>query len=464
MRFQDYLQEKLQPSQFRDIVKLWKEAGVRQKFDHVFDKKDRIYEPYDGDTVAVEGNNVYKDIRKALRGEEYELQDYAKGLLFNPKTKKQIKFIKWVDGKIKHYKEYKLPDIKDEDKMRRSRQAVQNVIDKYEQLKKDFINDKTRAGTKGKLLICYSRHAYDIAGMSTDRGWTSCMALPGDKEKPHGGVNSDYVPVEIQAGTIIAYLIKEDDKNLQHPLGRMLIKPYFNDYHDDIYMVACTGGYGTVPDAMKRQVSKWAESLNKLIKPGFYKLSRDLESSNTGDTFKIKEFRDNPEDLKKNFPDLEIITNLKDLIPYFRQFIFSDVYQKHQDSWAVSLSHKGNILFDMKKIADSFNIDDMITLYRKSSYSAEQVRQKILRFSVVRESSKYIDMCVLTDLLSAVNKTDEDDDMPGNTLTDMKQWLDDYDLKFHLEERYPGNKLNQWFALFKKYYPKMRKVLVKATK
>lgn len=78
-----------------------------------------------------------------------------------------------------------------------------------------------------KKLICISDHAYDIAGMSTGRKWTSCMNIIN-------GCNREYVMKDIEYGTLVAYLILEDDLNLEAPLGRVLIKPYKlarKDYH-----------------------------------------------------------------------------------------------------------------------------------------------------------------------------------------------------------------------------------------
>ena len=69
------------------------------------------------------------------------------------------------------------------------------------------------------LWIVISNHAYDIAGMSTNRDWTSCMNIIGGECK-------EYVEKDIEYGTLVCYIIDKKDTNIEHPYGRILIKPY----------------------------------------------------------------------------------------------------------------------------------------------------------------------------------------------------------------------------------------------
>lgn len=70
--------------------------------------------------------------------------------------------------------------------------------------------------------VVISRHPYDIAGMSTDRNWSSCVDL-------RGGSNRHYIISSIMSAHLVAYLIKKADKNINRPLARMLLKPYVLD-------------------------------------------------------------------------------------------------------------------------------------------------------------------------------------------------------------------------------------------
>ena len=74
--------------------------------------------------------------------------------------------------------------------------------------------------------IVFSKHPVDIAGMSADRGWRSCMTIP-TKPEEEPGKNRKYVKCDVQEGTFIAYLIDSNDLNIKKPIGRVLIKPYY---------------------------------------------------------------------------------------------------------------------------------------------------------------------------------------------------------------------------------------------
>ena len=89
-----------------------------------------------------------------------------------------------------------------------------------------FSKDPVRLGknivaaiNSNNLWVVISNHAYDIAGMSANRDWTSCMNI-------FGGDNRQYVKYDIKYGTLIAYIIDRHDTNIEHPYGRVLIKPY----------------------------------------------------------------------------------------------------------------------------------------------------------------------------------------------------------------------------------------------
>lgn len=82
-----------------------------------------------------------------------------------------------------------------------------------------FNNDPVRARKSYDSMVIISRHPHDVAGMSTDRGWTSCMNI-------RSGVNRHYVLDDVQAGTLIAYLVRKEDTNIKKPSARVLIKPF----------------------------------------------------------------------------------------------------------------------------------------------------------------------------------------------------------------------------------------------
>ena len=138
---------------------------------------------------------------------------------------------------------------------------------------------------KGK--VCISRHPYDIAGMSTGRGWRSCMNLID-------GEYNYYVESSIMAGALIAYLIKDDDENINNPTSRLLIKPYIKrrqkqNFENPNWLLKVSDQYGTAYPKFAEVVQKWCNENwnNKFTSRGSYDLSKSVYSEN-GDIDSIK--------------------------------------------------------------------------------------------------------------------------------------------------------------------------------
>lgn len=77
----------------------------------------------------------------------------------------------------------------------------------------------TELSASDELCIIISDHAYDIAGMSYGRSWTSCMNI-------ENGENACMVECDVRHGALIAYLCDRSDTNIGHPYARFRIKPY----------------------------------------------------------------------------------------------------------------------------------------------------------------------------------------------------------------------------------------------
>lgn len=141
-----------------------------------------------------------------------------------------------------------------------------HLSDTLENIKHNFIHRKV---TKRKRLnIIISRHPYDIAGMSTGRGWTSCMNLTN-------GMYRKYVMSSLMNGALIAYLCDANDTNIKSPLGRVLIKPYYNskdgglNFKKPNWVLKCSMTYGLFDQVAIWIVQKWLDdNWNKYIRDG----------------------------------------------------------------------------------------------------------------------------------------------------------------------------------------------------
>ena len=189
----------LPPSQYRKYRKGWKpNPTLLALFEKISGKKGhkamRIY--IDAKTDAVIKNitqNVKPPIQivDALMEKNIVLVDYVAGT-----------------GKDSHGRVVKIGKYLAKDA------ALKKMFDSDPQ-RKSLVN-----ATRNHQLICISMHPYDIAGMSTDRGWVSCMNLKT-------GSNKKYVKQDVANGTLIAYLIDPQDKNINKPIARCLAKPFF---------------------------------------------------------------------------------------------------------------------------------------------------------------------------------------------------------------------------------------------
>ncbi len=132
--------------------------------------------------------------------------------------------------------------------------------------KKHFDEDDARKFSKiGKVAtwVVISRHAYDVAGMSTNRGWSSCYDI--NKEE----FISDFKDV-FKTGMVASYLIKEGDWNIQHPMARVGIEYDENDGrgigkffpHQMCYMAREAIVYGVPAETFGKFILDWCKQAN----------------------------------------------------------------------------------------------------------------------------------------------------------------------------------------------------------
>jgi hypothetical protein len=151
----------------------------------LFGEEDRIYlRLKDAENASV--SDTQQQIAWRLEDLGYSITDYKKGYATDSAGKQRFKI-----GKILQDNEGLLLD--------------------------EFVNDSSR--TLGAMIAVISRNAEDIANMSTGRAWVSCMGSHGTNWK-------HYVPREIREGSLIAYMVSENDPDILSPLARIMIKPF----------------------------------------------------------------------------------------------------------------------------------------------------------------------------------------------------------------------------------------------
>lgn len=236
----------------------------------VFNGKDRLIYPYDvnykEDFIRTMKNpeSPYAQVANFLESLGYprpSMKEYIDGLLTDGKQQMKI-------GKILNKNADKQPDlpINDSGKM----------APKFSHL---FKIDPVRHIKNSNLAVVVSRHPYDIYGMSTDRMWTSCMDLDNARSE---GNNCRFIPSEIEKGTLIAYLIPQDEVSdngkaaIRKPVSRILLKPLRNEEGELGYAISQT--YGGSMDGFEDFVEQWSDDNfnSKVQNPEGFSLDPDV--------------------------------------------------------------------------------------------------------------------------------------------------------------------------------------------
>src|SRR5690606_11354228 len=100
---------------------------------------------------------------------------------------------------------------------------IQRTENEWKLIHNIFLNSKFRTNKKysSELMVVFSQDPHDIAQMSYERSWSSCMEL---------GEGSNYKSLfcEVESGGFIAYLTTTDDKEIKKPLARIHIRRFTN--------------------------------------------------------------------------------------------------------------------------------------------------------------------------------------------------------------------------------------------
>ena len=106
------------------------------------------------------------------------------------------------------------------------------------------------------LMVVISRDPQKIGEMSSGQHWKSCMA--------EDGINFRYVPMDIEAGSLVAYVVSKNDPEARYPLMRQLLKPYSNAQGETILVPAKTYGDDVSGNSFTRQ--SLVETLSSFVR------------------------------------------------------------------------------------------------------------------------------------------------------------------------------------------------------
>lgn len=190
-------------------------TNKRSTLDKLFQGKERITFSIPSSYEEVDAGkcDAHFMVYSALKRRNYEIVDYIKGICQKIGTDRKVKI-----GKVLT-----------------QHNVSSDIIN-------GFANSPIRAGMKSEMHITLSRNTYDVATMSTFKGWTSCMNLIR-------GSNKYFVPHDVEYGTIIAYFHKPGITDMDKASGRILFKQFSYKDGDKEYILykAESTIYGGVP-------------------------------------------------------------------------------------------------------------------------------------------------------------------------------------------------------------------------
>lgn len=123
----------------------------------------------------------------------------------------------------------------------------------------------------GALRVVVSRDPQKIGEMSTGQDWLSCMSRDGSY--------FNYVSKDIETGSLVAYVVHQDDVEARYPLMRALLKPFLNADADMVLVPAKI--YGVIAnstqtsDALLVTLNNFVAELNA-EKTGAFKMDPRL--------------------------------------------------------------------------------------------------------------------------------------------------------------------------------------------
>ena len=88
------------------------------------------------------------------------------------------------------------------------------------------------------------------------------------------GMYRKHLADDIKVGSLVAYYVKDDDKNINNPIARCMLKPFY-DHKNNMVLVA-DRPYGSAPRKFMDNIIKFLKEFNKSAPDGIYYLHDDL--------------------------------------------------------------------------------------------------------------------------------------------------------------------------------------------
>ena len=306
------MNEALKASEFRPLMQVGRELAMERinqiwpRLEAQADSKNRS-----ADKKKQSGDRLYFNLEKS--GEEFEISSKDKIVSYLNNANYEV--VNFKDGLVR----------KKDDKNITSFGKVLTMLSKKDPEARDLLNaynnEKSVMALGDDYVMVISRHPYDIGGMSTDRAWTSCVDLRGERE------NKKYIPIDVEKGTIVSYLLNKNDLNIKNPVARISIKPFINKSNEKNVL------YGIEQDSVKygRQHEGYVKKLINVLdiaqeeKTGIFKIDEKLYPDNKNKRF-IGDFsKEDIEDFKLKVQEVRDRLTIEILSKKHPWLLYADV-------------------------------------------------------------------------------------------------------------------------------------------
>lgn len=351
----------------------------RYPFSDWFGNQKRVYYPFKN---TAEETFVDEEVEEELEASGYEITDYLGG--YCQKDGRTFKIGK-VLNKLKREEVKKVRETINEEHAKGVEETFNRIIN-------TFINSEYRTNKKYQddLMVVFSQDPHDVAKMSYERNWTSCMELGG-------GGHYESVLCEVSSGGFVAYLITSDDKEIENPLARIHIRRFINQNgisfakpEENVYGNSVSGFEEFVEDWISKNNAKRYE-LSGQEEAGVYRLM----GGDYSDTYSNVEIK-----LPKSLPEM---------IQWFQeppeiessQWLFTDNFYDELESigyWDyevkldfVEENYDGYKYFETKEQAESFKTQMQYADYYDSWIESILGSEEIERLEEADEYDDKID-------------------------------------------------------------------------
>ena len=254
--------------------------------------EDRVSFPFEMKLEGID-SPLYEQCQHILGQNKYTIKDYIAGYATDEAGKQTFKIGKLLTQFIE---DQKIPE-----KAKNYAWYYSSPANDLEEFYALYQKDPIRNSQGKNFSIIISRHPYDIAGMSTDRTWESCMAIAQDKSIVYGknirpgqfhARNTRGLKSAVGQGALVAYWVEAEPRYrkvnigtaeapnmvplkdaIQYPIARCTIVP-FKTWDNSVYLRAEKKTY---PHGLKS--NEFSSAVQNFLDKKYNNKKTDLKSN-----------------------------------------------------------------------------------------------------------------------------------------------------------------------------------------